>query len=347
MGQKTNSNIFRLGIKKNQWNIKYFEKNKEESTLYAYKSIQIQSYLKQFLKKNGLILKNCKINFSETNLYVFISYFSAKNSFFLINNSSPNNFIKFKSKKIKTLSNEKQKKNNLKFSNFLNYLDLNGKNDRKSNEILKIKNKRLQIIKNYKTFSNSKESIKKNNFLEQLLESLTIFTNKKFHIFLTFQNLNKGLSIKLNTNEKNFLKKKILFFKRYSKNRFFKETLNMILIITKTKNSAKLLSYFLAIQIAILKRHNHFLIFFEKILTSFIDTKFSRIEGIKIIINGRFNGAPRSKNRIILIGNIPIQNLVKNIDYYQTTSFTKNGTFGIKVWINQNYRKFAFTTEKN
>lgn len=340
MGQKTNSNIFRLGVKGNEWNAKYFEKGKQESTLYTYQNVQIQSYLKQFFNKNGLILQNCKLYFNGTNLYVFVSYYSTKKSFFLINKSTPNEFIKFKSEKRKILGERKVKNTSLKINNFINRsTPTNKKKFDKSSEI---KNKRLKIVKRYKNFLHSekydsKELLKKNGFLEQLLESLSVFTLKKFHIFLTFQNLNKGLSMKLSTKEQNFLKKKILFFKRYSKNKFFKESLNIILIMAKTKNSAKLFSYFLADQIGALKRHNHFLIFLKRILTLFIEAKFSKIEGVKVVINGRFNGAPRSKSRLILIGNIPIQTIEKNIDYYQTTSFTKNGTFGIKVWINQNY----------
>ena len=47
MGQKVNSNIFRLGLTNNlQWKSKYIEKNLEESTLYIYKNFKIQNYLK-------------------------------------------------------------------------------------------------------------------------------------------------------------------------------------------------------------------------------------------------------------------------------------------------------------
>jgi ribosomal protein S3 len=341
MGQKTNSNIFRLGLKNNNWNSKYFGKNKEESSLYTYQNVQIQSYLKQFFNKNGLVLQNTKLHFNGTNLFIFISYYTTKKSFFLINKSTPNQFIKFKSKTRKTSKSPGIDNDNLKLSNFLNYNKQTNNDRKRFDRDFKIKNKRLKIMKNYKNFLSNetyhtKELIKKNNFLEQLLEGLSLFTNKKYHIFLTFQNLNKGLSVKLSEEEQNFLKKKILFFKRYSKNKFFKESLNIILIMTKTKNSAKLFSHFLANQISGLKRHNHFLIFLKRVLTLFIYTKFSKIEGIKIVISGRFNGAPRSKSRLMLIGNIPIQTIGKDIDYYQTISFTKNGTFGIKVWISQN-----------
>jgi len=105
-------------------------------------------------------------------------------------------------------------------------------------------------------------------------------------------------------------------------------------VSTKIKNPTSLLAEFLAQQMAFLKRHNHFLIFFKTLLVLFINSKFSKIKGIKIVINGRFNGAPRAKNRLILIGNISIQTIDNSIDYSQATSYTKNGTFGIKVWIN-------------
>jgi hypothetical protein len=34
MAQTTNAIVFRLGIKKNEWDYRYFEKSKEEFTLY-------------------------------------------------------------------------------------------------------------------------------------------------------------------------------------------------------------------------------------------------------------------------------------------------------------------------
>ena len=57
MGQKVNPKIFRLGIKKTQWDSRYFEKKKEEFTLYNYQNIEIESYIKQFFYLKGLILQ--------------------------------------------------------------------------------------------------------------------------------------------------------------------------------------------------------------------------------------------------------------------------------------------------
>lgn len=340
MGQKTNSNIFRLGIKQKEWDSKYFEQNKEEFTLYNYQNIQIQTYLKNFLNKNGLFLQKCKLHFNKNNLYIFISYFSTKKSNIIINKEKPNQFIKFKNKARKKQKNSIKLQRNLKLSYFLKNQKQNKTHEHRNIKTKLDKIKRVRLLKKYKQSLNLKnyitnENLIKNNITEQILESLSLFTNKKFHIFLVFQNINRGISLNLSKEEQNFLKKKFLFLKRYSKNKFFKESLNIIFIITKIKNSAKILAEFLALQISLLKRHNYFLIFLKTLLILFINSKFSKINGIKIVINGRFNGAPRAKNRLILIGNIPIQTIDNSIDYYQTTSYTRNGTFGIKVWINE------------
>lgn len=100
--------------------------------------------------------------------------------------------------------------------------------------------------------------IKLNNFSEQLLESLSIFTDKKFNIFITFQNLNKGLSLTLDNTQTLFLKKKLLELRRESRNIFFKETINILIIAVLKKNSAQLLAEFIASQLQTIKKHNFF-----------------------------------------------------------------------------------------
>jgi ribosomal protein S3 len=57
----------------------------------------------------------------------------------------------------------------------------------------------------------------------------------------------------------------------------------------------------------------------------------SQIAGIKISINGRFNGAARAKNRIIQAGKLPLQSINSKIDYAMSKSRTKFGVFGVKV----------------
>lgn len=333
MGQKTNPIIFRLGGKYNEWYSKYFERNKEEFTRYNYQNIEIQRYLKEFLNKKGLFIQKCKLHYNDNNLYIFVSYFSTKKSNLLLNEGTFNQTIKLNNRRDKKQRSFKRSLISLKLNYFLKDEKL------KLSKIKMCRIKRVNLLKKYKQSLNfesfrTHENLIKNGFIEQILETLSLFTSKKFHIFLVFRNLNKGMTFKLSKEEQNFLKKKILFLKRYSKNKFFRESLNIVFTTIKVKNSAEIIAEFLAQQIAFLNRHNHFLVFVKKLLNLFINSKFSKIKGVKIVINGRFNGAPRAKSRLILIGNVSTQTITNFMDYAQTTSYTKNGTFGVKVWIN-------------
>ena len=102
-------------------------------------------------------------------------------------------------------------------------------------------------------------------------------------------------------------------------------------MIVLNNASAKLLAKFIIIQIRNQKRHNYFLLFLKRTVIAFNAIPTSKINGIKIIIKGRFNGAPRSRNRIIQSGQVPLQTISSNISYYNTKAFTVYGTFGIKV----------------
>ena len=69
-------------------------------------------------------------------------------------------------------------------------------------------------------------------------------------------------------------------------------------------------------------------------LLLFNNQKFSTLEGIKIKVQGRFNRAPRSVERIIKIGKkFPMITLKSDITYAESTSYAVNGTLGVKVWL--------------
>ena len=108
MGQKINSNIFRLGVK-NEWKSKYFEKTKEEFSLYAYQSLEIKKFLQKFLTLNGLIFHDFKLQYSGNTIYVSVSYYTTSKSTSLI--SDLNAQQKFKLKKHKLSKNLNLKKN--------------------------------------------------------------------------------------------------------------------------------------------------------------------------------------------------------------------------------------------
>ena len=95
----------------------------------------------------------------------------------------------------------------------------------------------------------------------------------------------------------------------------------------------KLLAEFIMINLSKLKKHNFFLTFIRRSLVILTNSKYSIVKGLKLRINGRFNGVARSKTRMFQINKIPLQTLNKNIDFNQVISFTNNGTFGIKLWV--------------
>lgn len=116
---------------------------------------------------------------------------------------------------------------------------------------------------------------------------------------------------------------------------FFKEGVNLAFSCVNNEKSSELISNFISTNFRKLKRHNFFLKFIKSILTVFVLKTFSsKISGIKIKVKGRFNGAPRAKHKIINIGrNMPVLALNSKIDYAETTAYTINGTFGVKVWV--------------
>ena len=84
MGQKTNPNILRLGQTK-EWKSKYIEKNNEESSLYLYKTLEIQKYLNRFFGLYKIKIHNCKIFYSENVLQIFISFYLTAKTLYIIN----------------------------------------------------------------------------------------------------------------------------------------------------------------------------------------------------------------------------------------------------------------------
>ena len=315
MGQKTNPNLLRLSINTNEWKSKHIHKTSEESSLLVYQNIEIKTYLNQFLSENGLIFHDYKLYINNDSLYLYVSYFTSLKSIFILNKNSANQKIKLK-KEVKQY--QKIKKKSIKSLGF--------KNIHKQRNLLLKSYKSYIITNKYRTLA----EIYKNNLAEEILETMTLFTNSKYNIYITFQNLNSNKIFDVNQK---IWRKKLLLLKKYQKNKFFKEAINILLISVKIKNSSQLLAEFVAKQLATLARQSYFLIFLKRTFLIFLNTSESKISGIKLLINGRFNGKPRARNQIITVGNIPTQKLSTNINYHQSTAFSSNGTFGVKVWI--------------
>lgn len=79
----------------------------------------------------------------------------------------------------------------------------------------------------------------------------------------------------------------------------------------------------------------------KKTLEKIMQTK--GVEGAKIMLGGRLDGAEIARREWLDKGKMPLQTLRADIDYAEATAFTTYGTVGVKVWI---YRGEIFEKEK-
>jgi small subunit ribosomal protein S3 len=129
-------------------------------------------------------------------------------------------------------------------------------------------------------------------------------------------------------------KKATKHLKRFSRTTEQKDFVKLLFISVFEKGSAQLLAKVISLYITKNKKKHYYLFFLLKyILNVLIKLNFSKVQGIKIIVKGRLNGVPRAKQKNIQIGTLQLQSFDQNVSYYNETSYTPNGTFGIKVWI--------------
>lgn len=313
MGQKINANFFRLGVQKKNWELKYFEKNQEESSFYLYKNLEIQKYLKRFFQLHKIKVHNCKVCYTTYSLEIVISFYITEKTISIID----------KVNTLKKLSDYKQD-----FSTLYKRLEI-----------------RKKVRKNILNAQlSTKQVIVLHQFQEILLESLSIYTKKNCTINIIFQNLNKNKQ--LSQSHKKDLKTIFKQLRKFNKNSFFKEAVNIFFICAWKRKSAKLLAEFISDQFklnqlktdqaSISRKDNYFLGFLKQSLDLILKSSKSSITGIKIAIKGRFNKAPRAKKVIMHFGKFSLPSFNSKIDYFQSTGYTSNGTFGIKVWICEN-----------
>nr|YP_009396851.1 ribosomal protein S3 [Ophidocladus simpliciusculus]ARW66037.1 ribosomal protein S3 [Ophidocladus simpliciusculus] len=100
-----------------------------------------------------------------------------------------------------------------------------------------------------------------------------------------------------------------------------------ILEITEPDQEAILIAQWIAQQLE--KR-----VAFRRVVRQGIQkAKKSNINGIKIQIAGRLNGAEIARKEWIREGRVPLQTLRANIDYAHTKAQTIYGILGIKIWL--------------
>lgn len=344
MAQKTNPNILQLN-KTYKWGSNYIEKTSKDFYLYAHKDLETKKFINRFFLNNGLLIQNCKLNYNNNNLTLFLSYHQNPNSIDSINSINKNQNLIIKKETLISNKDLLQKFKILK--TIKNYFNYNNSIFYKNNLLKKKlflkrinKIKRLKNISYYKKYINLKQnkviinSFSK-EFLKTLFNGLSNFYKNLNNITLILKPLNNSLNKIISFKKFLKFKKKLIKLRKYQKNSFFKESVGIAFSIITNRSSSELLSKYIAKNIGELKRHNFFLRFLETLLPIFISkSKLSIVKGIKIKIKGRINGRPRAKSKIINIGKeVPLFTIDSSVNYSETTAYTANGTLGVKVWI--------------
>lgn len=335
MGQKINPNILRLGITK-YWKTEFFEKISKELPKYTFKDLELKNYIERFLDTNGLFLHDYRQNFSNSTLTLYISYFITPSIFKKIK-------IKKKLTKILIINSKGEKKWIVRINNFDSNKEKNTSlHKKKQNPFATFKSKvslakinRYLTIKHYLKFflmwHDFNKKFKKNRgTLTNLFKTINLFTNNTNNIIFNVSCFNKELKLK---TPKSNIKQLFLKLKRFKNTDFYKDGIELMLNSILNKNSANLLAKYIAFQIKINKKHKFFLSFLKKVITPLLTSNISVIKGIKIKIKGRLNGAPKARHKIVSVGDIPTQSINSFLDYSQTAIHTKNGTYGVKVWM--------------
>lgn len=180
------------------------------------------------------------------------------------------------------------------------------------------------------------EKLNKKIEILKFIEGLNLFTQKKYKINTIFQCTNKSFHA-LSVNDLFFLERKIKVLSRFrseKENFKFDEIFNLMCNAVLNKNSALMIGNSIAETLKLLKKHNRFLKCIEKVLTFLINSNFSKVKSIKVQVSGKINRSRRTRTKVFIIGDLPIQTINTNLDYFQTTvTHNPNGSFGIKIWV--------------
>lgn len=347
MGQKTNPNIFRLG-KTKEWNAKYSEKKTTESSTVIFKDLEVRKFIFRLFSKHKLYIKNCKTYHSENVMHIYVSYYNSEQSLLTSDKLKKKFKIQPRKKKSSVFRNKNEdikkistrKKVYLAKTYHKNLVENSEAPQLRNLYFLGEKSQRLESIKALKTYVENKKhpTLKHqtlNLFTTKMLKTISLFTEEKQNIFLHLKQLNTEGNLLKEIDKRN--KKKMInsniTLRKFQKNNFFVEGLNLIYNFYLHDQNPKLLADFIAIYLKKLKRPNFFLRFIKVALKTLGMRSSSQIKRIQIKIKGRFNGAPRSKHKFINVGkNVPIFTLRAKVNYSESTAFTSNGTFGVKVW---------------
>lgn len=162
--------------------------------------------------------------------------------------------------------------------------------------------KKFKIFERYKLYYQLKlnkllKTMKINNFVEKIIESLNIFLQNKFSIKIYFYQLNRDIYHLLSFHQLQIIKKITVQLRRFQTSKFFLEGLNLLFFAILKKDSSQLIADFVASYLKSKKNHNIFFRFLNQVFLLLLTNQISKIKSVKILIKGRFNKASRSKKK--------------------------------------------------
>ena len=330
MGQKVNPTVFRINSKNIVWDSHYFSNTKSESSYYLYQDLVIREALDKIFGSRGAVLVSCVIKRSSSELRVFIQFYATRAVASKGSLLKRLRIVKFRKKLWKKTKVRKNKTSLLQN----NKENLKEKIYARANQNLYARKPALIFLQNTK--------------LEKKLALILVRYTKVLKVTLFFKNIQNNLIFKvMRYGPYKTAAKKLRSYAR-SKGISYHEGMELFVLLSEKGNNAALLARFIAFKFRFMRRHNSLLTFLKRTLFIFEKIESSKWQGIKIVISGRFNNAPRAKSRIIQCGCLPLQSVNSKIDYHKTSVHTQAGTFGLKVWVSKKeFDKNVFTTEKN
>ena len=188
---------------------------------------------------------------------------------------------------------------------------------------------RTLLFKKFQTGSISKIEIKR-KFDDQI--QLTIYCPKP-SVILTYyknnlKNLSDSLTLKIQKNRKlnprTILNKKLILKNLYSLKP--KVTVQIFELSLPDENA----DFIADSLVEELQKRVAFRRAMKKTLRR---AQRAKVQGVKIQISGRLNGAEIARNEWVREGRIPLQTLRAEIDYCYRTAKTIYGILGVKVWV--------------
>lgn len=123
-------------------------------------------------------------------------------------------------------------------------------------------------------------------------------------------------------------------FKKYKRERFFWESLQLMYLVFKGYASASVLGGLVYNHTRRNPKRMAFIAYLKRLLIwHFITSVKSRIQGVRVEVKGRFNAKSRAKKRIVSAGRVRMHEKSSNVEYAFSEAVTKFGSLGIKVWV--------------